>query len=576
MSVPVNISCGLLMMDIWLRPVILLVWLTCSMRGQTTVTFQIDMKTPLEQGVFDPHACDSVDVRGSFNGWSGCDFLLETRAGNAVYETTRELPAAPGDTVEFKFVIRHHQVGDIWEESPDSSTGEHGNRRLVLTGEPVTIPLSSFDLPPYPIDNSTKFSVRELQEDFQRLRSAMEENGRILYAYTDKATFDQLFDRQYSEITRPMAADEFRRVIAPLIARVGCGHTSLWQPPGYWRRFRGRLMPVKLVFLKGKCYVQKSYGDAKGIPEGSEIVSINGKSASHVLEVLKANSSADAYNESFRMYKINEGCSFRYGLDFGYPDTFRFIYHPPEGGGQRTVTLSAVDLETVEHDRIEKNTTERNVLDRTLTSDGTGEGSTLALGIRSFAFYENPERFTGFIDSVFGVIHEKEIRNLILDIRHNDGGNPFCSAHLFSYLEPRPLPYFAEEYGKYASLAHPIPVADKPFRGKLITLINGGCFSTTPHFCALLKYHGIGTLVGTQTGGTYSCNAATNTVRLPNTRFIVLVSRRSFAAAVEGFSLMRGIDPDLQVEPNIEDLLRRRDAPMEHALRLARGEGKKN
>lgn len=412
------------------------------------------------------------------------------------------------------------------------------------------------------------FAVAELQEDFIQLRRGMEENPAIIYQFIEKESFDRLFDQQFEKIVEPMSTEEFRWIIAPAITQVGCIHTSLWMPPGYWKNSEAKLIPLRLVFLKGKGYVWRLYAEIEGFSEGSEIISINGKPVTEILNILKANISADGYNDSYRTFKINEGFSYRYGLDFGYQDKFDIIYLPPGHNEQQKIVLNAVDLETVEKHSMEKNSTEYNALNYTHRFKVLEDKNVAILVIRSFAFYKQPEVLNSFIDSVFTKISELDIQNLILDLRNNDGGNPFCSVHLFSYLEPKPLPYFAEEYGKYADLAHPIPLAAKPFKGKLFTIINGDNVSTTPHFCALLKYHKIGTFVGTETGATYTCNAATREVHLKHTRFIVTLSRQSFAAAVEGFTKTRGIIPDYPFQPTIDDLIAGRDAVLEYAMKL--------
>ena len=77
-----------------------------------------------------------------------------------------------------------------------------------------------------------------------------------------------------------------------------------------------------------------------------------------------------------------------------------------------------------------------------------------------------------------------------------------------------------------------------------------------------------GTFIGTETGGTYTCNAATRTIHLTNSKFVILVSQRSFAAAVEGFSRVRGVAPDHPIQPTIDDLIEERDVALEYALNL--------
>jgi C-terminal processing protease CtpA/Prc len=299
-----------------------------------------------------------------------------------------------------------------------------------------------------------------------------------------------------------------------------------------------------------------------------EIVSINGKPIHEVLEALKANISADGYMDSRKLYKINQSPRFFYGLQFGFPDRFRFVYRLSDQSEPLSFECDPVDLQTVEDAQAEINITEFNPLDFTLDLDISDQLDTAVLTIRSFVYYDHPEKFNDFIDDAFAKIHRRKIKNLLLDLRNNGGGNPFCTSHLFSYLIPKPLCYFAEEYRRYARLASPIPRAENAFEGRLFILINGGCFSSTPHLCALFKYHKIGTFIGTEAGATYTCNGATKEIKLNHTGFITVVSRRSYAAAVEGFADDRGILPDHEVMPRIDDLIQGRDVQKEYALEL--------
>ena len=412
------------------------------------------------------------------------------------------------------------------------------------------------------------FTIEELKADFQQMSELMEKVHSILYKFTDRPTFNQFVKDQFAKIDKPMSLTEFYKILSPVLARIGCGHSSLWLPKGYWKNASAKLMPLRLVFLDGKAYVWRFYRKVEGIPEGIEILSINGKPIPEILNALKANISADGYMDSRKLYKINQAPSFFYGLQFGFPDKFRFVFRLSAQSEPQSFERTPVDLKTVEDAEAEINTTEFNPLDFTIDLKILDQSDTAVLTIRSFVYYEHPEKFNDFIDEAFAKINRLNIKNLLLDLRNNGGGNPFCTSHLFSYLIPEPLPYFAEEYGKYARLASPIPPAKKAFNGRLIVLINGGCFSSTPHLCALLKYHKIGTFVGTEAGATYTCNGAAQEIKLSHTGFIAVVNRRSYAAAVNGFPDDRGILPDHIVMPRIEDLVQGRDAQKEYALQL--------
>jgi len=439
--------------------------------------------------------------------------------------------------------------------------------RYVIIG--ISLILLGFGLYPQEKDGvPLLFSVEDLQADFKQIQELLEKGHSILYKFVDKTAYDRLVKEQYAKIDKPMSLAEFYKIVAPTFAKIGCGHSSLWLPKGYWKKLSPKLMPLRLVFLDGRAYVWRFYRKMEDIPEGVEILSVNGIPVSEVLDALKANISADGHMDSRKLHKINQAPSFFYGLQFGFPEKFSFIYRLSDRSEPRSFVCESVDLETVQAAGAEINTTEYNPLDFTLDLEILEHSDTAVLTIRSFVYYENPQKFNDFIDEVFAKIDRLKIKNLVIDLRNNGGGNPFCTSHLFSYLIQEPLPYFAKEYRRYETLASPILPAERTFQGRLFVLINGGCFSSTPHLCALLKYHKIGTFVGTETGGTYTCNGATREVKLRHTGAIAVVSRRPYAAAVDGFPDDQGILPDHRVTPCIEDLIEGRDVQKEYALRL--------
>lgn len=57
-----------------------------------------------------------------------------------------------------------------------------------------------------------------LKEDFQILRSALEEGHGGIYRYTPKLDMDRTFARAYRKLNKPMTDVEFWRLLAP-----GCG-----------------------------------------------------------------------------------------------------------------------------------------------------------------------------------------------------------------------------------------------------------------------------------------------------------------------------------------------------------------
>jgi C-terminal processing protease CtpA/Prc len=276
---------------------------------------------------------------------------------------------------------------------------------------------------------------------------------------------------------------------------------------------------------------------------------------------LRSLTSADGFNPAFRSAMVGKHFALKYALAYGYPEVFRVTYQAP---GQKRIQEAVLD--PVSKTRLDEATANHNELS---LKEFEKSGAAL-LTINSFAYYSQVDRFRTFLDSVFQVLDQKGIETLLLDLRGNGGGDPFCSSYLWAYLEPGPLPYFEDHYGRYDTLANPVPQPSRPFKGKLYTLIDGRCFSTTGHFVGLLKYHGVGKFVGTETGATYTCTGNATYPSLDRTRIMVGTARvMRYTAAVKDMDPTRGVIPDFPVDQTPQNMVSGRDAVLEYALGLA-------
>jgi hypothetical protein len=403
-----------------------------------------------------------------------------------------------------------------------------------------------------------KYSVMELQEDFLQFRRHIEETFPCPYEFTSKELFDRSFQDQYNKINKPMSLLEFYCLLAPLKGNIGCGHAHLDYPAEYRHAVQNHKFPLILKFLKNRCYVIKNLNKNSTVPLFSEILSINEIGIDSITETLKLEISADGNNRFFKASALENCFQYYYANHFGAPKEFRIEYRTEENGDIHEAFAPAIPCSGINYSNKEPKDLDIRVF---------LQKNTAVLTIDSFSYYEKKnEIFFSFVDKAFSRIKEKNIGNVIIDLRGNGGGDPFCASYLWAYLEREPHPYFSKPYGKYAELSKPIKQADNHFSGGLYILIDGSNFSTTGHFCSLVKYHDRGTFIGTETGSTYTCNADVRVFPLKNTRIGLKIATGSFAAAVDGFPKDRGIIPDYNVKTKIEDLQAGKDTVLDYAL----------
>lgn len=411
-------------------------------------------------------------------------------------------------------------------------------------------------------------TVVQLQEDIRQARRFLEDSHPRLYRFTSQREFDSLYRDIHSKVSHPMGPQEFYSLLAPLVAAVGCGHTSLWPPEGYWDRAPQRMFPLGVHASNGQLFVIHGYNRDLPVSTGTRILSVNGIDSEELLENLLHSISSDGFIMSKRTRVLNNDFPIFYALMYGFPQQFELVVSAE--GREKKLKLQPVSRPVIKTFR--DSLVDSGVIPRKDLHLELSDPETALLRVRTFAYYDNNREFKRFIDSAFQVIRDQSIKYLIVDLRGNDGGDPFCSTHLLSYLEPEPIVYFRRPYGRYARFNKPLPMAENHFLGQQFYLIDGICFSTTGHLVSLAKYYRMGTFVGEETGATYTCNDASHDTRLTHSGLRLQSARFSFASAVAGFSDDRGILPDHQVRPSLDDVINNRDAVLEYTLELIKAQ----
>ncbi|UCH66578.1 MAG: hypothetical protein JSW63_05480, partial [Ignavibacterium sp.] len=378
-------------MKTYIRFTTILLFICPLLIAQNKITFSVDMSTLIENELFQPGNGDSLVVRGSFNNWNGNNQLLSDLDDDGIYNLTYSISGSVGDTIQYKFVIVKYEGFDSWEVNPNPENPDYGNRVMVLTGKPQSLPNSVFDIDRY-IKFPVIFSKKELQEDFLQMRNALETIHPALYDFTDKDTFDELFENKYNLIDSNLSIEEFHRILEPIIAAVGCGHTGIWLPNNYYYVAPQRYFPLKLKFINDKVYHIGQYSDSSLLPIGSEIRSINNVPIINIIKTLKENHRADGFNKAFKSARVEKKFSKLYVLQYGYPKKFEVQYIQPKQRELQTIELQPVSLNSINSVPLMGND---------LTIDIIKEKHIAVLTINTFVYYDQLEMFQLFIDSAF-------------------------------------------------------------------------------------------------------------------------------------------------------------------------------
>ena len=475
---------------------------------------------------------------------------------------------------------------------------------------------------PYALLVNQTFSPQALNEDFLFLRKTLEEGHPGLYRYTSKAEMDRLFDETQHKLNRPMDELAFYRILAPLIAAIKDGHTSLEPATIVGDELTPQNdFPFSVRVLGNKVFIFDDFATNDHALAGAEILSINGVPIETILHTMLAGITGDGNIVTGKVHHLEGGGGLGYYRALfapmlypllGIKSPFILKYSPFQQVQERTIQITGRPF-----DELVKAYEKKYPADARppLLPDGRimppdeprflDHGNIAVWKVAGFGGYTPADRNGAYIDTAFEQIRSHKSKVLILDVRNNGGGSDALGERLFSYFADTPFQYYddlvanaltfsflshtrqdpplpAHEFalgadGKYHWVKHLLgrmQPRQPHFAGKVYLLINGGCFSACAEFVSTMHFHKKATFIGEEVGGGYSGNTSgfPYNVYLPHTKIVLVLPVVAYYLGVRGYAHAdQGVMPDYPIQSTIQDLLAVKDNEMTLALSLARG-----
>lgn len=467
-------------------------------------------------------------------------------------------------------------------------------------------------------DTSRKvLPVKSMQEDLSFLWSCIREIHPAYGLYTPKDSLLQLYRRTASLLNKPMSEDEFIAAIYPFISALKCGHTQL-KHSGSYRPFAGdRIvhLPFEVLVRDGEAWVTTH--QVKALNTGDELLTMNNVPVSAIIRHGGELYAMDGNNETFKELFLSE-------YD-GFEDACNKYYHwiPPynitlrtAGGDVKTLTIDTVPLATPQAEPV--NVTD-NYKGWTVSSKTDylplrffKNGSIACFEVHSYQYTD-----TAIFEKAFEEIRGKGVKDLIIDLRHNTGGDIRIGAKLLTYLADAPFQMVGDmwtsvpdpaksrfaryfdtartgsfyqsfkptgvvknghyEYDFQPAFGHLLgkTALDRTnhYNGNLFVLIDGATFSSGAHSAAAIRqYCKKATFIGRETaGGSEGCSGGTlQRLTLPNTGVVVDFPWLRLVSVLKDPVYGHGIIPAYVVVYTPEDVTTKKDVDLEKTLGLIR------
>jgi hypothetical protein len=403
--------------------------------------------------------------------------------------------------------------------------------------------------------NAQNYTRAELTTDINFLQTQLFEKHSGLDTYASLEEINITLNQMKATLPDSMSAIQFYGHISPILSTIKDGHTMLLPPSVYLEKSNtdSLFLPLRMFNSGDKLYVELNYLPEDKIPNGSEIISINGVPAAVILNTMLNGMMRDGHNDAYARWALNWWFAEYFSYWYDHPAKYQIQFINPEGVLQNVI-IDGATKEAYNEYRAKRypNRSFTRTYDH---KPGTAVVFTLdtihSIAIMKIKDWDEAvlkntyhQKLRKTIDSCFDSIFLFHIQHLVIDIRDNQGGSLVNSKHVLSYL----LNTSFDLVDNYYKVSNPAldagnsrykktsgensksnKIRKEIYTGKVYVLTNGGSFSNSGLFASTLKRNNRALFIGEETGGSiYSLNANAKSLTLPTTQIQFELTYQTF------------------------------------------------
>ncbi len=451
------------------------------------------------------------------------------------------------------------------------------------------------------------YRPEQMHADLEKFKTALINVHPGTYTHQSPEEFEEVFKNLKSETSEPMTGTAFYKIVLRLIASIHDGHTQAYAFGGLGSVINDqKRLPFQVYVRNERIFILRNMSSLE-IPEGSEIIAIDGKLSNEILQEILRHYSSDGKSSNGMYHWL--GGPYR---------SFHRLY-PEIYGEQQSWDMVYRDYGTKEIVRAKVDAISKGAYEKKEAKKYPQQKQEEAFNFEVYEDYaymkidrfikdgfNDPENtYPDFYKDCFKEVSRRNIQNLIVDLRDNGGGKASNAAYLLQYFINKPIipareistlgddQYFLESTGDTLNLdvsfrLVPIangrfkvtrtevlrdlmvydPVKDYPYTGNLIVLINGGTTSAAGIAAGLLKEHTKAILVGEETYGYAGISNGVRQISIvgDHTETAIYLPLLHAAYTMEEHVQKRTVVPDYRISNSVKDMVTHNDAILKFVI----------
>ncbi|MGZ3756604.1 MAG: S41 family peptidase [Mucilaginibacter sp.] len=277
-----------------------------------------------------------------------------------------------------------------------------------------------------------------------------------IYRYETPAQVDSLFSVYQQKVEKPLSSKQYFVLLSQLVTHVKCSHTYLnpYNQSDVVREhlFSKSFLPFLFRIVDRRMIITNNLSANKKITRGDEVLSINGVSVRILIDSLLTVSRSDGRNGlGKQLDNINIEPADVGTKDYTLFDTYAPLFFPemlnvkqyelltrPYGSRKhRNVIVGSVSKK--ERQAIYMRLFGEVPLHEKGWTLKYVSPNTAIFKISDFETWEWKADYRKWLDSVFASLKTRRVKNLVVDIRGNEGGDDQTRDEVLSYLANKPF-----------------------------------------------------------------------------------------------------------------------------------------